>query len=99
MSATCSSMKVHDGRIHFYDFWQHATFTDPDYPVVITDEVRDELKDMHPSKFVAVGTLGMMIYKVKYSYSTKSGNYKECESISFSKKEISLILLILTNRK
>lgn len=64
------------GLIHPTDFLANARFADCDYPGDITDQVRDELKDCHPSMFIGDKLL-MNMFKVKFSYETTRGNYKE----------------------
>ena len=64
------------GLIHPSDFLANARFADPDYPADITDEIKNELKDCHPSMFIG-DKLTMDMYKVKFRYDTQRGNSKE----------------------
>lgn len=64
------------GLIHPTDFLANARFAASDYPADITDEIREELKDCHPSMFIG-DKLSMNMFKVKFRYDTMRGNAKE----------------------
>ena len=70
-------LRLRDGSVQMYDFCQAAKFRDPDYPMDITKEVRDVLKDVHPSMVIGFGALALRLYKIQYSYHTVRGNEKE----------------------
>ena len=64
------------GLIHPSDFLANARFAASNYPADITDEVKEELKDCHPSMFIG-DKLTMNLFKVTFRYVTKRGNEKE----------------------
>jgi len=70
-------LRLRDGGVQMYDFCQAAKFRDPECPMDITKEVRDVLKDVHPSMVIGFGALALRFYKIRYSYQTIRGNEKE----------------------
>lgn len=70
--------------IHPYEFLHVARFSEVGIPADITDEIRGELKDTHPSMFIG-DNISFMIFKVTYSYTTCRGNYKEGYKFVFLK--------------
>jgi hypothetical protein len=67
--------------IHPFEFLQSAKFAECWFPADITELVKDELKDVHPSMFIG-DNISFMLFKVTYSYSTNRGNFrKSCKYI------------------
>lgn len=64
------------GFVHPADFLASARFAANNYPADITDEVRDMLKDCHPSMFIGDKLL-INMFKVSFQYETMRGNSKE----------------------
>ena len=64
------------GLIHPSDFLANARFAAVNYPADITDDVKEELKDCHPSMFIG-DSLTMNLFKVTFRYTTMRGNEKE----------------------
>lgn len=62
--------------ICLYDFVMAAKYVDIDYPADITEQMQEELKDLHPSMIIGGGVVGLNMYKIEYSYTTKRGNRK-----------------------
>lgn len=62
--------------ICLYDFVMNAKFCDLDIPVDITDSIRKDMKDAHPSMIIGGGAISLNMYKVEYSYTTKRNNEK-----------------------
>lgn len=63
-------------RIHPFEFLQTARFRECFYPADITDDVREELKDIHPSLIIG-DNISFMIFKITYSYTDNRGHNKE----------------------
>lgn len=83
-----TAVKIKNSSMHIYDFCKNAKFIDPDYPIYdITDQMKDMLKDLHPTMIIGSGVLGMTVYKVSYGYTTKRKNYKEAYKMLFLKEE------------
>lgn len=70
------TLAVNESSMHIYDFCKNAKFVDPDYPADITEDVRREMQDMHPSMIIGSGVLGMSMYKITYEYDTNRGNHR-----------------------
>ena len=64
------------GLIHPSDFLANARFAASNFPADITDEIKEELKDCHPSMFIG-DKLTMNLFKVSFRYTTQRGNVKE----------------------
>lgn len=68
--------------IHPFEFLQSAKFANCSYPADITEVVKDELKDVHPSMFIG-DDIFFMLFKIAYSYNTNRGNYRESYKVVF----------------
>ena len=63
--------------IYLSDFLKHAMFVDPFIPADITEGVRKELCDLHPSMIIGGGVIGLEMYQIRYSYTTKRESNRE----------------------
>lgn len=68
------------GLIHPSDFLANARFAATYCPADITDEVKEELEDFHPSMFIG-DKLTMNLFKVQFQYDTVRGNHKKTTKI------------------
>lgn len=71
--------------IHPFEFLQYACFSECNYPADITEVVKDELKDIHPSMFIG-DNISFKMYKVTYLYTTMRGNEKQSYKYLFLKE-------------
>jgi len=58
-------------------------FVDPFTPVDITEDVRKELSDLHPSMIIGGGVIGLGLYQIRYSYTTGRDIDKEHKKFKF----------------
>lgn len=70
--------------ICLYDFVMSAKYVDMVYPMDITKEMQEELKDLHPSMIIGGGVIGLNMYKITYQYSTKRDNGKTGKKYMFA---------------
>lgn len=79
----CNKKSDMNGGMVLQDFCMCAKFVDPDYPIDITSDVQEHLKDIHPSMIIGSGVLGMELFLIKYSYTTKRGNDRKAHKFMF----------------
>ncbi len=69
-------------KIHPNDFFKQVEYLDTLLPCVITEQVNDELRNVHPSQIIMMPQT-MILYRVKISYRTLRGRERESSKYVF----------------
>lgn len=56
-------------NVHTSKFFEQVKFVDKDYPAMITDNVKDYMKDVHPTQFLNA-SFSFPMFEITYDYCT-----------------------------